>query len=71
MKRIKIYTNDGDEEITIKDNGPAIIEISNGQKSTRYQIQGTKIKKVMGKKHRDAVDMTIQSHQNTRKTLKQ
>jgi len=64
MKKIMIYTNNGDHEITIQNNDAAIIEIKNGTKNTRYQLQGTKIKKIIGKKHREAVDMAIQGHKN-------
>ncbi len=68
MKRIRIYTNDGDKEIRIKDNGPNIVEVTNGQKKTLYQLRGTKFKQIIGRKHKETTELMIQRSGKTQKT---
>ena len=63
VKKITIYNANGSQTLAIQDI-PTIIEITNGQQKTQYQLDGIRCKQIHGRKHRMTANGMIQAAKN-------
>jgi len=69
VKKITIYNANGSQTLIIHDI-PTIIEITNGQKTTHYQLVNTRCKQILGRKHQMIAEGMIQAAKNIKKPEK-